>query len=151
MKHCIRCGGAKPLSEYYTHPRMTDGRLNKCKECCKSYARAKHHRGMNDPAWVAAQRERGREKHKRLNYTERYRDKAANSAARTFRKRYPEKAKAHAKVQYALRVGRIVRPGACQDCGETLPLHGHHEDYSRPLEVVWLCRDCHMKRHRKAA
>lgn len=29
----------KPLEEYYTHPEMVDGHLNKCKECCRAYAR----------------------------------------------------------------------------------------------------------------
>ena len=30
-------------------------------------------------------------------------------------------------------------------------LHGHHEDYSQPLEVVWLCAPCHGLRHRTGA
>lgn len=38
-KECIRCHKTKPLEDYYTHPQMGDGYLNKCKECCKEYAR----------------------------------------------------------------------------------------------------------------
>ena len=53
---------------------------------------------------------------------------------------------AHSKVAYALHVGRITR-GACEDCGSTSEIHGHHEDYSLPLNVVWLCRYCHGRRH----
>ena len=34
-KKCICCGIEKDISEYYSHPRTTDGHLNKCKECCK--------------------------------------------------------------------------------------------------------------------
>lgn len=39
MKRCIICKKMKPLSEYYTHPEMADGHMNKCKECCRDYAR----------------------------------------------------------------------------------------------------------------
>lgn len=38
-KECFICHKVKPLTDYYTHPKMNDGHLNKCKECCKEYAR----------------------------------------------------------------------------------------------------------------
>lgn len=62
MKPCIRCNETKPLAEFYPHPRMGDGHLNKCKPCCKTQARERHYRKMRDDAWKNAERERGREK-----------------------------------------------------------------------------------------
>lgn len=56
---------------------------------------------------------------------------------------------ARAEIARALRCGRLVRPQACQDCGrEGGRIEGHHLDYARPLEVIWLCRSCHVKCHR---
>jgi len=43
-----------------------------------------------------------------------------------------------------LKTGRIERPPACQRCGlETEKLDAHHADYTRPLDVFWLCGPCH--------
>lgn len=43
-KPCIDCGESKPLSEYYKHPRMSDGHLNSCKECRGAYQRSRPYR-----------------------------------------------------------------------------------------------------------
>ena len=65
------------------------------------------------------------------------------------RQRFPEKVKARDAVQKALKKGVLVKPTRCEVCGETKPLHGHHESYelSMRLVVVWCCRECHRKIH----
>jgi len=50
-------------------------------------------------------------------------------------------------VWKALREGVLVRPEACEQCGKRSPVHGHHGDYSRPLDVEWLCPACHSRHH----
>lgn len=37
----------------------------------------------------------------------------------------------------------LRRPPACQSCAAIGPVEAHHTDYSRPLDVEWLCRPCH--------
>lgn len=62
-----------------------------------------------------------------------------------------QKRSAQRAVVAAVRIGSLVR----QPCGECAVLgreqvgksHGHHEDYSKPLEVLWLCSFHHIKRH----
>lgn len=49
-------------------------------------------------------------------------------------------------VRNALRDGRITR-GDCHFCGTDKNIEGHHNDYSKPLDVVWLCKRCHRKLH----
>lgn len=61
-------------------------------------------------------------------------------------KKNPDKHKAYYTVYNALKSGRIAK-GPCKICGSTEDIHAHHEDYSKPLEVEWLCRGCHMLWH----
>ncbi|TXH55919.1 MAG: hypothetical protein E6Q97_07710 [Desulfurellales bacterium] len=59
-----------------------------------------------------------------------------------------EKRKAHSAVNYAVRSGRIKKL-PCEVCGSKVRIQGHHDDYSKPLEVRWLCQVHHKELHRK--
>lgn len=56
----------------------------------------------------------------------------------------------------AVRKGLIKRPTHCARCGALDPrgrdgrtlLQGHHADYSKPLDVEWICVKCHRKETR---
>jgi hypothetical protein len=55
-------------------------------------------------------------------------------------------------VSNAIRAGRLVKPGNCQACDREASgraLQGHHKDYSKPLDVDWLCTKCHSAAHVK--
>lgn len=62
-------------------------------------------------------------------------------------KKNSHKKNANAKVQRALFNGVIIKPRECESCGMDKKLEAHHEDYNKPLEVIWLCIECHNKRH----
>lgn len=70
-KVCFKCGKEKPLSDFYKHPQMSDGHLNKCKECTKEEARRDYNKNAKDASWVEKERARGREKYHRLGYKDR--------------------------------------------------------------------------------
>jgi ribosomal protein S27AE len=55
---------------------------------------------------------------------------------------------AHLRVADALRSGRLVRPDFCSRCGAVGSVQGHHADYDRPMDVEWVCLDCHIEEHR---
>ena len=68
----------------------------------------------------------------------------ARRASQTYRKRYPEKEKAHRAVYNAVVRGDLTRPDECERCGgNTFRIEGSHDDYSKVLEVEWLCAPCH--------
>jgi len=55
------------------------------------------------------------------------------------------KKEAHYIVSKAIEKGEMV-PKPCEKCGNPKSV-AHHEDYSKPLEVTWLCHACHMQHH----
>jgi len=57
---------------------------------------------------------------------------------------------ARGAIRSAIRGGHIVKPAACSSCGKDCVPEGHHPDYSKPLEVEWLCTSCHNRVHRGA-
>jgi hypothetical protein len=128
MKYCRWCKQSKPLDAFYLHPRMADGHLNKCQDCVKAYAQ--HRRLTSD---------RPREIDNR-----RYREGKKGSA---FSATHPHRAKMSAWasqiVRRAVQTGTLVKASACEWCGSTAALEGAHWDYTKPLQVLWLCRRCH--------
>lgn len=71
MKICFKCLKEKPLTEFYKHSQMSDGHVNKCKDCNKSDVKKDYYRKSNDISFIEKERERSREKYHRLNYKER--------------------------------------------------------------------------------
>jgi uncharacterized protein with PIN domain len=59
-----------------------------------------------------------------------------------------KKGQARSILQDAVRCGRITRPSICQQCQSSeRAIQAHHENYDRPLDVVWLCTKCHGDKH----
>ena len=121
---------------------MADGHLNKCKECAKADVAERYERLIATPEGLEAERARGREKYHRL-YGAGPNWKSFPGAATA-----EQKKQANNRLRRAVLTGRVIKPKACGDCGALgKKLHGHHEDYAKPLAVAWVCPLCHRKRH----
>jgi hypothetical protein len=83
IKKCFKCNESKPLSQYYKHKGMSDGHLNKCKSCAKKDVGSNYEIKSKDFEWIEKERNRCREKYKRLNYKEK--SKFIESANRPYR------------------------------------------------------------------
>ena len=74
MKKCIRCENVKDLNDFYVHPKMRDGHLNKCKSCCKEVADLREKKLRENPEFCEKERLRSIERYNRLGYREKQYD-----------------------------------------------------------------------------
>lgn len=146
-KTCFKCKSIKPLTEFYKHPQMADGHVNKCKECNKKdvianrLLRVHHYREYDrlrasDPKRVIARFLYAHSAAGRRAYQRAHKSLAEN---------YPYKRKAVNAVSNALRDGKMQKLH-CFICGSE-KVEAHHTDYSMPLMVEWLCKKHHTAAH----
>jgi len=150
MKVCRECNVEKPLSEFYKQSTMADGHLNKCKPCVK--ARVNQHRLENLDRIQEYDRKRGMEP-KRVAARKEYIQTEAGKAARrrgseNYRKKHPMKYAANVIVNNYIRDGKLIKPSNCSVCNSDHLIDAHHDDYTKPLVVRWLCRKCHAFWHK---
>lgn len=93
---------------------------------------------------TASQRKRQREYMKTYRKKDSYK-RMQREAQKRWASRNPEKIKAKTLVNYAIEIGKLTRQ-PCEICGE-VKSHAHHEDYSKPLDVRWLCSLHHSQQH----
>ena len=135
-KKCKKCEREMTLDNFYTHKYMQDGHLNICKDCVKT--RVSKHRENNIDKIRAYDRERGKLPHR-----------VRKSCEATKRRRKDTGyGKIHEALERAVESGKCNKSNMCQVCGASnKKLEAHHYDYSKPLEVIWLCQVCHRQYH----
>lgn len=141
LKACSCCGEEKPLDAFYKHPFGKLGRMGKCAECTKEAVRA--NRLARIEYYRAYERERARLPH-RIEARAEY---LATKQQKPRPERDPAKLAARRKLGNAIRDGHVIRPPNCEVCSAPGDVHGHHDDYSKPLDVIWCCIECHALIH----
>jgi len=150
-KVCKRCKKELKIEKFYI---MKSGYASHlCKECSKCVA----------GEWRKNNRERMLAKN--CEYREKNKEKI-NAYSRNHCKSYQQKNKDRIRVRrkrnywkfikketsqnafYArIRSGKITQK-PCEVCGTTKNIEGHHFDYNKPLDVIWLCLKHHRLIHR---
>lgn len=111
-------------------------------QLAKKTPRGKHYKR----SWCKSCEYKKRSASRKRNPERRARDAAKN----LLRNKRPErrlKVLARAAVMNALRSGKLIKQ-ACEVCGCS-QTEGHHDDYTKPIDVRWLCQEHHRMAHRR--
>lgn len=119
-KHCGRCRVVKQLSEFNKDKYTASGYRSQCKEC------------------MTKERTSLRDHYRRWRTTPERRKWYAD-----YRRQRYEKDRLKIKARNA---ARALKQKPCENCGDERS-QAHHDDYSRPLDVRWLCATCHVQWH----
>jgi hypothetical protein len=149
-KVCTVCKKEKDVSEFYIRKKSRLGYYSNCKKChyilTKSWAiknntrrkelNRKCHRSLKGKTTLSIWRKNNREK--------------MNTYHKKWMNKFPGRTKIYDKVKYAKKTGLITYQ-PCVVCGATENTVCHHEDYSKPLNVIWFCTLHHSETHSKAS
>lgn len=145
-KSCVKCGlEASAIEGFYANDKT-------CKECRKSLVR------KNRASKIDYYREYDKKRacrpdrvKARKEYAKTPEGKVSSLRAKlNWAVKNLEKRNANRKVNNAIKNGKLEKSYVCSVCGACgVKIHGHHDDYSKPLEVRWLCSPCHRKWHKE--
>lgn len=164
MKTCSKCQIEKPLIEFYKDKKQSDGLTRRCKQCVKEHVKewqsenydkvletTRAYKDTHLEQYAQKQKEYYRdhaeevkEKHKAYEKTEAGRANRLK-ASKKHQSLYRYKHMARRKLNIALESGKILKL-PCSVCNEPKS-EAHHEDYDKPLDVIWFCRRHHRDHH----
>lgn len=166
MKICCHCKRELDESCFYKNKSSKDGLHPECKDCvfnrthteefkkkqiiyrssekflkknrnrCKKYYNKPEKRKR-----ILSRNKKWYESHER-NY------KKINEYGHKYRMNNKDKIKCRSLLNYAIKKNKIIRPKKCSNCGKSGRIIAHHDDYSKPFDVIWLCSKCHVNLHK---
>jgi len=148
MKECTECKIVKPLNDFYDQKCKQDGKFSKCKACIKIYGAKRLAENRKNPEWVEKELAR-----QRLVKAKALARRLENGIKKQWHEagykkwisNNPEKRAAHTLVNNSIKSGKIIKK-PCEVCGE-IKSEAHHDDYSKPLSIRWLCKKHHHEHH----
>ena len=135
MKICVRCNKSQHKSEF----RQLKNRLKSwCNTCCAEYKK----NYVRSEAGLIKDRKTRDAYAKTPAGIRAYKTAHENDYINNYDKHF-----ARYTLNNAIRHRKIIKPTHCSECNSSSDLHGHHTDYSNPLDVIWLCIPCHVEEH----
>lgn len=166
---CTKCNLEFPKESFGTYKNRSNILFyRECKDC-RAKRKSEHYR-KNEEAYKLRAKNHfndNREHHRKLSkeYNEKHRERLSRIAKERYTseegreanrlrsRKYREnpinklKEKARGIVNKRIQSGKMVKPETCVECGAFGKVEAHHEDYNKPLEVLWVCKRCHFKKH----
>jgi hypothetical protein len=104
-----------------------------------------YYKHKNDPKYLKKRRDYY---HKWYKKNGRKRNEKYKEYIEIWQSHHPKEFKAQQLLGRAIKAGKIIKPNQCSVCRrKNTRIHGHHKDYSKPLDVIWLCASCHKIYH----
>ena len=160
VKRCSRCKKVKSGEEFHKDRSRIDGLQHRCRSCTKELDHKRYilngdkirdysiNYNKNNRAKRLEWRTKNSKRIKEVyNLYRQKEDKEKRlQRVRKYEKKYPDRSKAKTAINNAIKSGKIEK-GICAICDSNKYIQGHHDDYSKPMQVDWLCRKCHYLWH----
>ena len=133
MKQCRRCFAEKDEADFNRNRTAKDGLQGWCRVCQLN--------GLREWNIQHPEKRRAQLRNQYIREIERL------GGPRPTKQSSLEKRRARRRLEKAVRAGLVQRPALCEVCGCSAKVQGHHDDYTKPLDVRWLCPRCHGLTH----
>lgn len=159
-KICTKCKRSVTLGSYYRNKENKNGLHSWCIDCCREQNLKRYSKERWDEYY---KNDKERRDQYQISYYEQNKERVAarchaynqkhrahqNELHIKWRLANPMAVKAHSIVYDALKEGTLTKLPFCECCGkEGTLIEAHHEDYSEPLNVIWLSRGHHRRHHK---
>jgi len=134
---CSTCKNWLPESSYYRDTRTANKLKSQCKQCHTKTTRESRNQEN------ARRINREYMRRARKSNPEKYRNRERTASHHRI---HNEKTEARAILNRAIVAGKVIKPSNCSQCGKLRKVTAHHDDYSKPLNVRWLCYECHSNK-----
>jgi len=153
-KKCTRCHKIKSLNNFNKRKGSKDGHRSDC-QTCQRRINLEYYYKNHAKCKLVSRRYNENNKDKKKKFRDSYKKKFPEKvkaimsiATKKWADKNPEKRKAYSEVYCAMKCGKIIKE-SCSKCGGNNDVMAHHEDYTKPLEILWLCRLCHIVEHKR--